>query len=142
MVGFGPLNVKQMARNADVTDKVVFFDKLGQSQLRLLFQQCDIYCLPSISHPTQGKEGVPVVIMEAMACGLPVIATDAGAVCEIVREGLVPEQSPKDLAEAIRKLASDPKAREEQGQANRKFVEAEYSVENLRNFHQLLNQVA
>lgn len=142
IVGFGPLNVQAMASQAGVEDKVVLFNKLGQAQLRLLFQQCDIYCLPSISHPTQGKEGVPVVIMEAMACGLPVIATDAGAVSEIVREGLVPEKSPTDLADAIQKLAANPEARKEQGNQNRAFVEAEYSSANLEKFHRLLNEVA
>ena len=141
IVGFGPLDVRQMVSQAGLDHKIVIFDKLGQSQLRLLFQQCDIYCLPSISHPTQGKEGIPVVIMEAMACGLPVIATDAGAVSEIVRDGLVPEKSPTELAEAIKKLATDPDARKQQGQENRKFVEAEYSENNLQNFHRLLNEV-
>lgn len=134
VVGFGPLDVRALARNAGVADKVVFYNKLGPRQLRMIYQSCDIYCLPSISHTTQGKEGIPVVLMEAMACGLPVVATRCGAVPEIVLNTLVDEGAPDQLAAAIRVLALDSDLRRRQGAANRHIVERDYSIANLDRF--------
>lgn len=134
VVGFGPLDVRAMARELGVYERVVFFDKLGQDQLRLLYQCCDIYCLPSIMHPEQGMEGIPVVLMEAMACGLPVVATDAGAVNEIVGQFLVREKSPEQMAAAIRALAADPELRRAHAARNREIVEQRFSVRNIEQF--------
>ena len=131
VIGFGPLDVKEMAQAEGVADKVIFFDKMNQAQLQLMYQLSDIYCLPSITHPEQGKEGVPVVLMEAMACGLPVVATRCGAVDEIVEDILVPERSPEKLAAAIRTLALDPDLRRRHGDRNREIVEEKYSKANL-----------
>lgn len=142
VVGFGPQDVKALARQNGVQDRVVFFDKLDQAQLRLLYQSCDIYCLPSISHPEQGMEGIPVVLMEAMACGLPVVATRAGAVPEIVSEILVDEKSPEAIADAIRYLAGHAEARTSQGRNNRASVERDYSIRNIRNLYEGLRDVA
>lgn len=134
IVGFGPLDVRSLAEEAGAAQRVVFYDKLGPKQLRMIYQSCDIYCLPSISHPTQGKEGVPVVLMEAMACGLPVVATRCGAVDELVEDILVDEGSPEQLATAIRMLATNPELRRSHGERNRKIVEASYSIGNVERF--------
>jgi glycosyltransferase involved in cell wall biosynthesis len=70
-------------------------------EIPLWMNACDILCLPSLS------EGMPNVILEAMACGLPVVASRVGGVLEIVREGLngftVPPSDPNALAEALRR---------------------------------------
>jgi len=135
VVGFGPLELKSLAKEIGVQDQIVFFDKLGQAQLRLLYQSCDIYCLPSISHPEQGMEGIPVVLMEAMACGLPVVATRAGAVPEIVKDILVDEKSPEALANAIRYLAEHADVRKHQGKSNRELVARDYSIRNIHDLY-------
>ena len=141
VVGFGPLDVKALAKEYGVQGRIVFFDKMGQTQLRLLYQSCDIYCLPSISHPEQGMEGIPVVLMEAMACGLPVVATRAGAVPEIVKEILVNEKSSEALAGAIRYLAEHSDARKLQGWRNREMVAREYSIRNIQVLYDGLSAV-
>jgi glycosyltransferase involved in cell wall biosynthesis len=136
VVGFGPLDVKSLAKEIGVQDQIVFFDKLGQAQLRILYQSCDVYCLPSISHPEQGMEGIPVVLMEAMACGLPVVATSAGAVSEIVKDILVDEKSPEALANAIRYLAEHADVRRNQGQSNSELVARDYSIRNIHDLYE------
>lgn len=141
VVGFGPLDVKSLAKQIGVQDRVVFFDKLNQAQLRLLYQSCDIYCLPSISHPEQGMEGIPVVLMEAMACGLPVVATRAGAVPEIVKDILVDEKSPEALANAIRYLSERADVRKHQGKSNRELVARDYSIRNIRDLYDGLRAI-
>lgn len=142
VVGFGPLDVRALAREIGVHERVVFFDKLDQTQLRLLYQSCDIYCLPSISHPKQGMEGIPVVLMEAMACGLPVVATRTGAVSEIVVDILVDEKSPAALADAIRYLVEHGKMRSVQGRSNRALVQRDYSINNVRDLYEGLRTIA
>lgn len=134
VVGFGPLNIKEMAEKTGVIDKVIFFDKLNQAQLKLLYQSCDIYCLPSISHPEQGKEGIPVVLMEAMSCGMSIVATSAGAVSELVEDFLVDEKSSEQLANAILKLANDSVLREKHSKRNMEIVREKHSYDNLTAF--------
>ncbi len=141
VVGFGSLDVKALAKRIGVQDRIVIFDKLGQAQLKLLYQSCDIYCLPSISHPEQGMEGIPVVLMEAMACGLPVVATRAGAVPEIVKDILVDEKSPGALANAIRYLYEHADVRKHQGKSNCELVARDYAIRNIYDLYNGLRSV-
>ena len=70
-------------------------------QIPLWMNACDVLCLPSLN------EGLPNVALEAMACGLPVVASHVGGVPEIVRDGvngfLVPPSDPGSLADALRR---------------------------------------
>jgi glycosyltransferase involved in cell wall biosynthesis len=69
-------------------------------EIPLWMNACDVLCLPSLS------EGLPNVALEAMACGLPVVASRVGGVPEVVRDGvngfLVPPSNPGTLADALR----------------------------------------
>ena len=89
----------------------------------------DIVVLPSTSH----LEGLSRVIIEAMACGKPVIATDAGGNPEAVEDGksgiLVPPGDPDELARAILELARDADKRKRMGEAGRKRAEQLFSIE-------------
>lgn len=138
VVGFGPLNVKGLAKEIGVEDKVTFFEKMDCKQLQFLYQNVDIYCLPSITHKEQGMEGIPVVLMEAMASSLPVVATNSGAVSEIVSTKLVNERSPEDLAGAINEYALNQELRIEDGKLNRQIIEDEFSLKNLETFRKKL----
>jgi glycosyltransferase involved in cell wall biosynthesis len=70
-------------------------------EIPLWMNACDVLCLPSLS------EGLPNVALEAMACGLPVVASRVGGVPEVVRDGvngfLVPPSDPGALADALRR---------------------------------------
>ena len=74
---------------------------------------CDIFCLSS------DYEGLPVALMEALALGLPVVATGVGGIAETVEDGvhgrLVPPRDPDALADAILAVASDPDQRRQMG---------------------------
>lgn len=91
------------------------------------YASADIFCLPS------WWEAMPMSVLEAMAAGLPVVATDVGDVARLVDDGatgyLVPPQSPDDLAAALRKLITDPHRSSEMGAAGRDRVEQRFSAE-------------
>jgi starch synthase len=82
-------------------------------------------------------EGMPVAPLEAMACGLPVVATDAQGLSDIFIDGelsgglVVPKNSPGDLAEAISRVRTDHDLRDRMGRAARRRVEAHFSVQSV-----------
>ena len=140
-VGFGDLDLRKMAKDLGVSDSVTVFDKLGHEQLRLLYQKADIFCLPSITTEAEGAEGIPVVLMESMACGLPVVSTPSGATYELVEDILVDERSPEQLAAGLRRLAEDPDLRARYGKRNREIVAHQYSKANVERFSRELDSI-
>jgi glycosyltransferase involved in cell wall biosynthesis len=85
--------------------------------------------------PTSYGEGVPRILVEAAACGLPLIATDVPGCREIVAPNvnglLVPAKDSTSLAEAIKYLADNPSVRVRMGLAGRKKVLAEFDEKNV-----------
>lgn len=94
----------------------------------------DIYVSSSI------REGQPVALLEAMAHGLPVVATDVGASAETVSDGeggiVVPPGDVTLLAQALARLLDDSALRERMGRQARARVEAHYSVQAAADFHE------
>ena len=85
------------------------------------------------------SEGVPTVILEAMACGVPVVATDVGAVAEVVDDGVtgfvVPPLRPQALADATLRLLGDPDLRARMSLAAREQAVARFDVEVCADTH-------
>ena len=81
------------------------------------------------------REGLPLSLLEAAACGRPLVATDVPGCREIARANvnalLVPPDDAQALADAIERLAGDPALRREFGTASRAIVEQEFSMERI-----------
>jgi glycosyltransferase involved in cell wall biosynthesis len=115
--------LERMARRHG--DAVRFAGFLDQTAVADTLREADALVLPSFA------EGVPVVLMEAMASGKPVIATQVGGVSELVEDGVsghvVPPGDAASLAEAIIALA-DPGRRVRMGAAGRERVVTEFDI--------------
>jgi glycosyltransferase involved in cell wall biosynthesis len=96
-----------------------------------ILRSLDLFVLPSL------REGISNTILEAMASGVPVVATRVGGNPELVAEGetglLVPPEDPVAMAEAIRTYLDRPDLLKAHGQAGRKRVEQNFSIEKMVN---------
>lgn len=108
-------------------NKVTFAGFKNRGQLPDVYKSADIFVLPSVS------ESCSMALLEAMASGLPVIATSVGGNVEIVANGvngfLVPPADPAALAGAIRHMASDPTLRSEMGRQSRRLASQYYNAD-------------
>jgi glycosyltransferase involved in cell wall biosynthesis len=95
----------------------------------------DILALSSVPR----SEGMPTVILEAMACGIPVVATHVGAVAELVEAGstglVVPPEDDEALAAGLARLASDAELRAHLGEAGRRRFDEVFQLERLADRH-------
>lgn len=118
VVGDGPehgaLTARRSARNLD--GRVQLAGPMTRDKVIDLMRSADVVVLPSVRTPDGRVEGIPVVLMEAMSLGVPVIASDLPGVRELVehdRTGMLfPAGDPAALAETIRSLAVDGRLRE------------------------------
>ena len=109
-----------------------FVEFLGarlQTELPALYAQCDAFALPSV------REGMGLVLAEALLCGAPVIATNSGGVTDIVVENqtglLFPERDAHALADALEKYARDAAYAKHLAQNGRVFVLDRFSPERV-----------
>ena len=114
-----------------------------RSDVPELMRALDVFALPSRA------EGISNTILEAMASGLPVVATEVGGNAELVAAGetgmLVPAQDPQAMAQALLRYTSDAALRQIHSSAGRHRVEAEFSLDGMverygRLYQQLLNR--
>ena len=107
-------------------DHVRFIGPMDQSSLYTEYQNADVFCLPCRVLDNGDRDGLPNVLMEAMACGLPVITTPVSGIPEIIHDGhngtLVPPNDAKALADAIQRISSDSMLARNLGRAGRLTV--------------------
>ncbi|MCI5141413.1 MAG: glycosyltransferase, partial [Candidatus Electrothrix sp. ATG1] len=100
-----------------------------RDDMATVLAESHIVCLPSY------REGLPKVLIEAAACGRPIVTTDAPGCREIVRNGLngflVPIHDAAAVADALKKLINSPELRREMGMRGRELVEKEFSLEKV-----------
>jgi colanic acid/amylovoran biosynthesis glycosyltransferase len=132
VVGDGPLRqgLEHLAtsRRAPVT----FVGSVNRARVIALLEESDVLLAPSVTAADGDTEGIPVSIMEAMSCGLPVVTTRHSGIPEVVLDGvtglLADEHDPAALAEHLVTLAADTETRLRLGAGARAFVEAECSL--------------
>lgn len=119
-----------MRRRADdlgIGKRVIMPGPAARDEVPGYFRAAEVFVVPSVKHESGAVDGLPVVIPEAMAAGLPIIASAVGGIPVLVREDengiLVPQRDPEALAGALRRLLSDRERCRACGERARSIVE-------------------
>jgi glycosyltransferase involved in cell wall biosynthesis len=145
LVGEGYLKTSLRTRIAELAleDSVLLVPFRPHAELRTYYLRSDVLVAPSVVATDGDRDGLPNVILEAMASGLPVIASDAGSISEAVRDTqtglLVPQGDARALANALVRVQRDHGLSADMSGRAQEFVRAEFSEEVwLRRFWRLL----
>jgi glycosyltransferase involved in cell wall biosynthesis len=141
IVGDGPLRpaLELFAAVSGVSHRVTFTG--AQADVSGLISSFDVFALPSVA------EGMPIVLLEAMARGLPSVATTVGANSDVIRDGqsglLVPPRDVRALRDALKSLVSSPDLRTKLGVAARQRIVSEFSLQRMsRDYEVLYERIA
>jgi glycosyltransferase involved in cell wall biosynthesis len=128
LVGGGPdrASLEAQTRELALEDRVIFEGAVNMDRVKALYRDADLFALASFA------EGIPIVLMEAMAMEIPCVTTRITGIPELIRSDvdgiLVAPSDEEELAGAIRRLAEDPDLRKSLGQAGRKRVIDKYHL--------------
>jgi glycosyltransferase involved in cell wall biosynthesis len=128
LLGGGELHdeLLTLAHEQGISDRVSLLGSLPQRDVVEQLAAAEIFALSPVVLPDGDRDGIPNVLLEAMAAGVPVVATTVSGIPEVVTDGktgrLVPPQRPDLLAGALAQLLTDPAARTRLGEAGRRHV--------------------
>jgi glycosyltransferase involved in cell wall biosynthesis len=133
IVGDGSMlgKLKARAKNLNIEKKITFHGKVKHFKVIELMKQADVFCFP-----TSASEGFPKVVVEALACGLPVITTKVSVLPRLIGNGagvLLDQPTMENLAGAVKEICSD--AEKYNQMSSQAIATAQrYSLENWRDF--------
>ncbi len=145
--GKGPFlrKLEKEVREQKMQRHIALLGFVKRDELIKLYQNATLHVVPS------HYEGLPTVLLEAMSCGLPVVATDVCGNKEVITNGvngfLVPPKSPSTMAEVILTLLENDNIRERVGKAARKTIEEKYTWDKitdnvLASYSQVLREIS
>lgn len=134
LFGDGPLRsqIERQISDLELGDRVVMHGTVPVAELRQFMREVRPICvLPSVRAADGQVEGLPTALVEAMACGAPVVSTRSGSIAELVVDGcglLVEPGDVRALASAIEDLLDDGRLAEQLAQAARRRVSGEFDI--------------
>jgi glycosyltransferase involved in cell wall biosynthesis len=134
IVGDGPLrgSLARQISESQLDQHVLLVGPKPQEDLIKLMRQATVFVLPCIVTESGDRDGLPTVLLEALASGLPAISTEVSGVPEIIehgKTGLIAHQSaPEETAAAIAALLNSPSFRQRVAEAGRKKAEADFDL--------------
>jgi colanic acid/amylovoran biosynthesis glycosyltransferase len=135
IVGKGELDAELRALIAELglEEQVELAGPIPRERLLAVYPRASVVVAPCVIGVDGNRDGLPTVVVEAMALGVPVVATDVTGIPELVENGrtglLVPQHHPEALAGAIRRVLSEPAWAEALVRAGRARVEREFDLE-------------
>ncbi len=122
----------EQIKSAGLSGQLILEGAMTRMQIADLLGRAHVLVAPSVPTQSGQREGIPVVLMEAMSSGIPVVASRLSGIPELVDDGrsglLVPPRDAAGLAEAIRLLADDPDLRAQFGRAGRARIRQDFDV--------------
>lgn len=134
LVGSGELeaDLRRRTRDLGIEDNVTFLEAVSDERLLREFDEAQCFLLPCVVAASGDRDGIPVVLMEAMATGTPPVSTTVSGVPELIaheRNGLLTApRDPEALAAGVRRLLEDEERRRRYGDRARETVRAEFDV--------------
>ncbi len=139
IVGSGPLEskLKSLIRELGLGDKVEIIKNVSDENLLMMYNSADLFVLPSIVDSQGNTEGLGVVLLEAMACGLPVIGSDVGGIPDIIEDGnngfLVKQKNSELLKNSILNFIEDKKLSDNISGKGYKSILNKFGWDNIAN---------
>ncbi|HEV2494765.1 MAG TPA: glycosyltransferase [Terriglobia bacterium] len=134
LIGDGPLlpAIVEQVTHARLSNQVLLAGARPYQEVIEELAQADVLVLPTAPTASGKREGSPTVLKEAMACGLPVVASRVGGIPELVDDDvtgmLLPPRNAAALADALQRLSGDPALRQRLGRAARQKVVREFNL--------------
>ena len=122
--------LRERARARGVAERIRFLGNQPQGRVGEYLGAADVVCVPSVRDDSGNVDGLPNVVLEALACGTPLVTTAAGGIGAVVENGrtavVVPERDSAALAAAATRILADPEGGRRMGEAARALVQARF----------------
>lgn len=134
IVGGGPLHqaLQERIQARGLQDRVALLGAKTQAEVKNLYRHSDIFALACVVARSGDRDGLPNVLLEALALEIPAVTTPVTGIPELVRDGetglLVPERDAHALAAALERLINDPTLRRRLGQQGRQMVLSGFDI--------------
>ena len=145
IAGDGPQrrDIEDLIERLHLSDKVKLLGARPNDQLTELLSRASVFLMPCVKTPDGDMDGIPVAMMEAMACNVPVVSTRISGIPELVEDGitgrLAPENNADALAQILQELLGDTDKIEQYGKAGRERVLTDFSIsENAAKLRELI----
>ncbi|MDJ0719809.1 MAG: glycosyltransferase [Prochloraceae cyanobacterium] len=145
IVGYGPMKeeLEQLIETLEIGDIVSLVGQLAQDEVIKLYAKADIFALPCKITDEGDRDGIPNVLIEAMAMEVPVVSTDISGISELIEHKvngiLIPEKNPKALADELEQLLLQPQLIQKLKKSSRNKILQQFSLEkNIKQIKDLL----
>ncbi|MCL4219602.1 MAG: glycosyltransferase, partial [Candidatus Hydrogenedentes bacterium] len=131
----GPLleTIRDQIKEAHLDNQMLLPGPLPQEEVQALLREADVLALPCVVAESGDRDGIPVVLMEAMALGVPVVSTTVSGIPELITSGqnglLGTPNAPETLANALEKVLGDTDLARSMARAARATIETEFNVD-------------
>jgi len=137
IIGDGPerLELEKLVDLLDLRSRVCFTGWISTNEKQQYYEKCSFFVLPAVYDKHGDIEGLGVVMIEAMSCGKPIIASNAGGITDVIDDNktgiLAPPGDIRALAEAIKKLANNLQLRKKMGEQARKAIDERFNWDKI-----------
>jgi glycosyltransferase involved in cell wall biosynthesis len=134
IIGDGPeaAGLAKLVKKENLSSVVQMPGAKSNHEIRKTLSESDLFVLPCRAARSGDKDGIPVVLMEAMACGIPVVSGDLVTIRELIQHEqngmMVQPENAKELAKTLTQLMDNPTLRNRLSKAGRQQIESEFSL--------------